>query len=90
MNKILLPQIGFVFSYLAAAYKTQETSKIPAKFFGRFREWIFSKKCSIVCATKEVDNYGKAQCQWGRLRALPVADEASKKEWQQQGVSGSE
>ena len=29
----------------------------------------------------EIELYGEIS-KWGRLRALPVADEASKKEWQ--------
>ena len=61
MNKILLPQIGFAFGCLAAANKTQETSKIPTKFLGRFREWILANKCDNVFAIKEVDKNGKAQ-----------------------------
>lgn len=61
MNNKALPQIGFAFGCLAAANKTQETSKIPANIFGRFREWILCKSYSIVCAAKGSDYYGKAQ-----------------------------
>ena len=49
MNNKPLPQIGFAFDCLAAANKTQETSKILTNIFGRFREWILSKSYSIVC-----------------------------------------
>ena len=48
-------------------------------FFVGIGEWISGSTCgNVLC------------CERGCLRALPVADEASNKEWQQQGVSGSE
>ena len=61
MNCKPLPPNDFVFGCPTAANKTQETSKMPTNIFGRFREWILSNKCGNVCATKEVDYYGKAQ-----------------------------
>ena len=61
MNNKVLPPGDSLFDCLAAANKTQETSKIPANIFGRFREWILCKSYSIVCAAKGSDYYGKAQ-----------------------------
>jgi hypothetical protein len=35
----------------AVGNKTMKTSKIPTKFFGRFRDWLFTNQYGNVCAT---------------------------------------